>query len=143
MRSPSTRRSRRHWIFALVVLLGATLAAIAGVQTGPPRSIPPYALSSPIVYRGEVALAIFLCIYLPAAAVALAFEGRTIGKISTSGIELPSDLVGPVSSQQEMAEELERLQQDLRDRDRRLYGYLKRVWDEFDRLRSISDAARR
>lgn len=104
---------KRRRLFSRLVLLGALLSIVAGIQAVPPVRLPVYALESTVVYKGEVVLASFISAYLLITAVALAFEGRTVGKISTSGVELPTDLSPPIVAQQELAETLERIQGNL------------------------------
>ncbi len=87
-------------------------------------------------------LALFLAAYLFVTAIALAFEGRTVGKISTTGIELPSDLSVSVVAQQELAEALERIQRDITRRDARLSRDIEYLWGKVARLHSSRGAGR-
>jgi hypothetical protein len=68
-------------------------------------------------------------------AVALAIEGRTLGKISTTGFELPSDLSASFMGQQEVIESYERLRQAIDQRDQRLMREIDHLWEEFQRIR--------
>ena len=121
--------------FPLLVGGAAVLAIIGGLQASPPRDVPTYALDSAVLYKCEVALALFFGAYLLIAAVVLAIEGRTVGKISTTGIELPSDLSASALEQQKAIESYERLRQEVNERDQRLMREVERLWDEVDRIR--------
>lgn len=133
---PTTLSHRSRRAFPLLVSLAAVLAVVGGIQAAPPQDVPTYALDSAAVYRCEVALALFLGLYLPVAAIALAIEGRTMGKVSTTGFELPSDLSSSVVHQQALIERQERMQQDLIERDARLSRQVDRLSDELKRLGS-------
>jgi hypothetical protein len=124
--------------FPLFVCAAAVLAGAGGIQASPPEDVPTYALDSAVLYKCEVALALFLGLYLLVAAVALAIEGRTLGKISTTGFELPSDLSVSARSQQETIATQERLQQALDERDRRLTQDVDLLWEEIRRIHSKS-----
>jgi hypothetical protein len=78
---------------------------------------------------------LFLGTYLLIVAVVLAIEGRTVGKISTTGFELPSDLSASALEQQKAIESYERLRQEVNERDQRLMREVERLWDEVDRIR--------
>jgi len=71
-------------------------------------------------------------------AVSLAIEGRTLGKISTTGFELPSDLSASASSQQETIAKQERLRRFLDERDQRFSRDIELLWEEIDRIRPRS-----
>jgi hypothetical protein len=133
MISKFTDRIRRA--FPLFVCAAASLAVTGGIQASPPRDIPAYALDSAVLYKCEVALALFLGLYLLVTAIALAIEGRTLGKISTTGFELPSDLSASARSQQETIARQERLRQFLDERDQRLSRDIDLLWKEIDRIR--------
>jgi hypothetical protein len=122
-------------VFPLFVCAAAALAIAGGIQASPPRNVPAYALDSAVVYKCEVALALFLGLYLLVAAVALAIEGRTLGKISTTGFELPSDLSTSAMDQQEVIESYERMQRIVDRRDQRLMREINHLWEEVQRVR--------
>ena len=62
-----------------VIALGALIFAFTGTA---PEPVPDWALRNEGVYRLEVALAIFLLLYVPVAAVALARQGRLFTKLT-------------------------------------------------------------
>jgi len=121
--------------FPLLVCVAAVLAIAAGIQASPPEDVPTYALDSAVLYKCEVALALFLGLYLLVTAVALAIEGRTLGKISTTGFELPSDLSASFMDQQEIIESYEQVQRVIDRRDQRLMREIDHLWEEFQRIR--------
>lgn len=49
-----------HRAFARLIALAAMGALLAGASASPPRNVPTYALDSVLVYKCEVALALFL-----------------------------------------------------------------------------------
>lgn len=131
--------SRTRRAFAVVVCVAATMAIGLGAGASPPRNIPTYALDSLVVYKCEIALTLFLGGYLFVATITLAIEGRTVGKISTAGIELPAELSSSASHQQALIDMQERLQQDLVERDARFSRRVDRLIDELERAKSIRD----
>lgn len=137
------KHKRGMWAFPLVVCVSGILGILAGLQAVPPGDIPAYALDSAVVYKSEVGVVFFLAVYLVATAIALAFEGRTVGKITASGIELPSDLATPVMSQREIVDELEKVQRDIAQGDDVLSRHVDRLWGEIERLRTGSGGKRR
>jgi len=130
------RKQRQRYAFPAVVVLGAAFAVAAGAEATPPPDIPSYALDSAAIYKSEVGLALFFGVYLLVTAIALAFEGRTRGKISTTGIELPGDISASVLAQQELTEELERMQRDITRGNGRLSRDVERLWGKVERLDS-------
>lgn len=127
-----------HRAFPLFVCAAAALAVAGGVQASPPQDVPAYALDSAVIYKCEITLGLFLGLYLLVTAVALAVEGRTLGKISTTGFELPSDLSASARNQQETIARQERLRRFLDERDQRLSRDIDLLWEEIDRIRSRS-----
>lgn len=81
-------------------------------------------------------MALFLSGYLVATATVLAMEGRTVGKISTSGIELPHDLSASVAAQQSLAEELEPIQAEIETSNECFSNEIEALWTEVRRLRT-------
>lgn len=130
-----------HRTFAALVCIAAIFAIGAGVEASPPRDVPSYALDSAIVYRCEVGLALFLGEYLFVIAIVLAFEGKTVGKISTTGIELPGELSSSIISQQELIDRQERMQESFVEREKWLSREVDRLGSELARLSSGRDHA--
>lgn len=66
----------------LASLLGAmfVVAILVGITGDVPEPVPDWALEQEVVYRLEVALAIFVLLYVPVAVVALARQGRLFTK---------------------------------------------------------------
>jgi len=126
---------RRRYLFPTLVAVDGLLAVVAGIGAAPPADVPSYALDSAIVYGAEVGLALFFAGYLATAAVVLAIEGRTLGKISTSGIELPHDLPATMAKQQEFTEALEAIQPGIAASEETLYREIEALWAEVSRLR--------
>ncbi len=62
-------------------------------------------------------------------------EGRTVGKISTSGIELPHDLSAPVAAQQALAEALKAAEVAIESNNERFSSEIEALWREMIRLR--------
>lgn len=126
-------RQRTHRAFPLLVCASAVIAVTVGALASPPRDVPTYALDSIVVYKCEVALALFLASYLLLVATLLAMQGRTIGKISTTGFDLPSDLSTSVTDQQVLIDAQKRIHFDLAKRDQRLSGEIDSLWEKLDR----------
>ena len=126
---------RSRQAFPMLVLLAAGFSAGGGIQAVPPRDVPAYALDSAIIYKCEVALALFVALYLLLVAVALAFEGRTVGKITTTGFELPSELSSSVVGQQALIERQDQAEQALYEQDGRLSQEIERIWEKLERER--------
>jgi len=122
-------------MFSALVVIDAMFAVAAAIDAAPPPSVPSYALDSAVLYRGEVGLALFFGGYLFVAAIALALEGRTVGKISTSGIELPHDLSAPVAAQQALAEALKAAEVAIESNNERFSSEIEALWREMIRLR--------
>lgn len=118
----------------------AAAAIACGVGATPPDNAPTYALDSALVYKAEIALALFLGGYLLVAAVVLAIQGRTVGKVSTGGIELPAELSSSVFDQQAMIEWQEQIQQRLTERDERLSEQVSKLRADFDRVHPDHDS---
>jgi hypothetical protein len=133
--------ARIHRTFATLVCIAAILATGAGIDASPPRDVPSYALDSAIVYRCEVGLALFLGGYLFVIAIVLAFEGKTLGKISTAGIELPGELSSSIISQQALIDRQERMQESFTEREKWLSREVDRLGSELARLSSGRDPA--
>jgi hypothetical protein len=132
-------RSRRA--FPLLVLIAALAAGIGGIEALPPRDVPAYALDSGLVYKCEVALTLFLVLYLLVVAIALSFEGRTVGKITTAGFELPSDLSSPMATLQALVDRQDQAEQKLIERDRRVSRDIERTWEMLERSRCEDDGS--
>ena len=66
----------------LASVLGAVfvVAILVGITGSVPDPVPEWALEQEVVYRLEVTLAIFILLYVPVAAVALARQGRLFTK---------------------------------------------------------------
>jgi hypothetical protein len=126
----------RRFAFPLLVLLGALLAIGAALEADAPPDIPSYALDSVVVYKCEVGLVLFLLVYVFVATVSLAMEGRTLGKISTTGIELPGELSASVAAQQELAEELGRVQREVTAQGADLAEDVACLWEAVERIQS-------
>ena len=141
MKEEGISRTRRA--FTVVVCVAAAMSIVVGAGASPPRNIPTYALDSFVVYKCEIALTLFLGGYLFVATITLAIEGRTVGKISTGGIELPAELSSSASHQQTLIDMQERLQQDLIERDERFSRRVDRLADELERAKSVRGPAKR
>jgi hypothetical protein len=134
MREPIDPR-RKHRAFAGLVLSAAVAALLTGAQASPPRDVPTYALDSVVVYKCEVALALFLASYLFVVAILLAMQGRTVGRVSTSGFDLPADMgQGSFATQYAVVEKVERAQVEGARRDEHLHEEIESLWGEFERL---------
>jgi hypothetical protein len=120
--------------FPLLVGGVVVLAVAVGGFAMPPPDVPAYALDSVVVYKCEVALASFLALYLLVVAILLAIEGRTVGKISTTGLELPSEISASVKRQHALTRKDNQARVDLFERDKRLLGEIDSLWNELDRL---------
>ncbi len=96
-----------------------------------------------LVYKCEIALAVFFGGYLFIASIALAIEGRTIGKISASGIELPDELSSSVANQRTLIDWQEQMQERLIERERRLCRYVELLGDRIERPTAQGDMEER
>lgn len=137
MESPAVRprfadHSRRA--FPLVVLAVGLIAAVGGIQAVPPPDVPTYALDSGVVYRCEVTLALFVALYLLVVAVFLSVEGKTVGKVTTTGFELPSELSGSVTMLQALIERQDRAERKFIERDRSTSQDIERIWEALDAI---------
>jgi hypothetical protein len=105
----------------------ATVAAgvIAATTATPPRPVPGYALGAELVYRTQVGLAVFVALYAATALSRLAYHGRTLTEIGTTGIKLPD--VGAVSD-------------NLQDHERRLHSLerFQQATEGDDALRGVA-----
>jgi hypothetical protein len=77
-------------LFALVVVGAIALALVGGLTTPTPNDgVPAYALEASIVYKIEIALAIFVALYIAVITLRLAWYGRTFTRVGASGAEIP------------------------------------------------------
>lgn len=78
---------------SLLGFVGIVALVIACATGGAPEPVPAWALHREAVWRLEVAMAIFVLLYVPISAVALARQGRLFTKFSA----------GPASAEAELA----------------------------------------
>ncbi len=124
----------RPLFFAVLATVAAGM--IAATTATPPRPVPGYALGAELVYRTQVGLAVFVALYAATALSRLAYHGRTLTEIATTGIKLPD--VGAVSDNLEEHERrlraLEQAQDEARSRDTlRAVAALRKRLDELER----------
>jgi len=82
-------RAIRRLLLPAVVLL-SLVAAIAGAATAqPPPGLPAVALGATLVWRVEVAAAVFAVAYLAIVTVQLALHGRTFSRVGYAGVDIP------------------------------------------------------
>lgn len=74
-------------VFATLVFIAILIAVWVGMSTETPRPTPDFALQAESIYRFEISLAAFLCLYVPLLAFFLALEGRGFIEIGVKGLK--------------------------------------------------------
>lgn len=93
----------RRLLLPVVVQLALAAALAGAVAAQPPPRLPASALGSILVWRAEVAAAVFTVGYLAVVAVRLSLHGRTFTRVGSGGVDIP-ELRSPLERQASAAE---------------------------------------
>jgi hypothetical protein len=138
MRLPHPLKTRP---FAFALIAAIVLSLVGGLRTPiPADGAPAYALQASIVYRIEVALAVFVALYLAAVTLRLAWYGRTFTRVGASGAEIPD--VRLIQAGVDHARQAERLIQEIQAELADLQQLESRLSITEERLRHLDGGGR-